>query len=66
MLSLSEILEVAIGLVFVWIVVSVAVMQTQEWIVGWLSIRADGLEEAIWGMLADPKEWLGPLGRTWE
>jgi hypothetical protein len=41
-------------------------MQTQEWIVGWLSIRADGLEETIWGMLADPKERLGPLGRTWE
>jgi hypothetical protein len=70
MLSLSEILEVAIGLVFVWIVVSVAVMQTQEWIVGWLSIRADGLEEAIWGMLADEenhkKRRRSPLGRTWE
>jgi hypothetical protein len=66
MLSLSEILEVAIGLIFVWIVVSVAVMQTQEWIVGWLSIRADGLEESIWGMLADPKRRRGPIGRAFE
>jgi hypothetical protein len=64
--SFLEVLEVAIGLVFVWIAMSIAVMQTQEWIVGWLAIRADGLEEAIWGLLADPKPALGPFQRAWE
>ena len=65
-MSFLQVLEVAIGLVFVWILMSLAVMQTQEWIVGWLAIRADGLEEAIWGLLADPKPALGPFRRAWE
>ncbi len=65
-MSFLEVLEVAIGLVFVWLVMSIAVMQTQEWIVGWLAIRADGLEEAIWGLLADPKPALNAFRRAGE
>jgi len=65
-MSFLDILEVAIGLVFAWLLVSLAVMQTQEWIAGWLAIRADGLEEAIQGMLADPKRRRNFLGRTQE
>jgi hypothetical protein len=65
-MSFLEVLEVAIGLVFVWLLMSVAVMQTQEWIVGWLALRADGLEEAIWGLLANPKPALNIYRRTEE
>jgi len=36
-----EVLEAAIALVFVSILVRIAVVQTQEWIVGWLAIWAD-------------------------
>jgi hypothetical protein len=52
---LQEILEVVIGLVFMWLVLSIAVMQIQEWIKTALDKRAKDLEEAIGRMLADPK-----------
>ena len=48
---LQEILEVAIGLVFMWLVLSIAAMTTQEWIENILNGRAKDLENAIRGML---------------
>ncbi len=51
---LQEILEVAIGLVFMWLVISIATMQVQEWLASYMGWRAKELERAIRGMLVDP------------
>ncbi len=51
---LQEILEVAIGLVFMWLVLSIAAMSLQEWISNMLQWRAKGLESAIRQMLTSP------------
>jgi hypothetical protein len=51
---LQEILEVAIGLVFMWMVMSIAAMQLQEWIATWLRWRSRDLEANVRNMLADP------------
>ena len=48
---LQEILEVAIGLVFMWLVISVAAMTLQEWVGNALKWRANALEENIREML---------------
>jgi len=53
---LQEILEVAIGLVFMWLIISLAAMQLQEWIANWLKWRAKGLEDAIRSMLGGGQE----------
>ena len=50
---LQEILEVAIGLVFVYLLLSLACMQVQEWLAGWFRWRADNLEDGLREMLAD-------------
>lgn len=49
---LQEILEVAIGLVFVWLVISVATMSLQEWLSNLLNTRAKELEKTITQMLS--------------
>ena len=49
--NLDAILEVAIGMVFVWLVLSVAAMQIQEWIGSAFAWRAQFLEKAIRNML---------------
>jgi hypothetical protein len=49
---LQEILEVAIGLVLVWLIMSVATMSLQEWIANILNSRARELERAITQMLS--------------
>jgi len=48
---LEEVLEVAVGLIFMWLVLSISTMQVQEWIVTRLTWRADDLEKAIRQML---------------
>jgi len=48
---LQEILEVAIGLVFVWLVLSVATMSLQEWLGNALNLRAKEMEKVIAQML---------------
>lgn len=53
---LQEILEVAVGLVFVWLVVSLTAMQFQEWIANLFKWRAKGLEGAIRSMLGGEQE----------
>src|SRR5574341_246303 len=50
---LQEILEVAIGLVLTWLVLSTATMQIQEWIAGVLRWRAKDLERTILRMFGD-------------
>jgi hypothetical protein len=53
---LQEILEVSVGLVFVWLVISIAAMQTQEWIANLLKWRSKDLEKAIRKLLANGPE----------
>lgn len=53
-MDLSAILEVAIGIIFVWIVLSLATIQIQEWITTQLNKRARDMEDAIHEMLANP------------
>ena len=53
-MSIVAILEVAIGMVFVWLVMSMASMYIQEWIVSKLSWRSGMLETYIGNLLADP------------
>jgi hypothetical protein len=48
---LQEILEVAIGLIFVWLALSFTTMSFQEWISNILNLRAKDLEKAISQML---------------
>jgi hypothetical protein len=51
---LQEILEVAIGLVFVWFVISMFAMTIQEWIASVFNLRANYLELTLLRMLDDP------------
>ena len=53
-MNLGAIIEVAIGLIFVWIVLSLTTIQIQEWITTRLDKRARDLEDAIHEMLANP------------
>lgn len=52
--ALEAIFEVAIGLIFMWLVLSIATMSIQEWIATYLRWRANDLEKAIREMLGDP------------
>ncbi len=52
---LQEILEVAIGLILMWLILSVAVMQLMEWIAAALQWRANTLRDAIRQMLQDER-----------
>lgn len=53
-MNLGAIVEVAIGIIFVWITLSLAVIQIQEWITTSLDKRAKDMEAAIHEMLANP------------
>ena len=53
-MNLGAIVEVAIGLIFVWIVLSLTIIQIQEWINVRLDKRARDMEDAIHEMLANP------------
>ncbi len=48
---LEEVLEVGLGLIMLWLFVSIAVMQLQEWTASILGMRAKDLELAITQML---------------
>ena len=50
---LQEVLEVTIGLIFVWLVLAIASMGIQEWIVGILKTRAKDLEKSIKNLLGN-------------
>jgi hypothetical protein len=53
-MNLGAIVEVAIGLIFVWIVLSLATIQIQEWINVSLDKRARDMEDSIHELLANP------------
>ena len=48
---LDAMIEVAIGLIFSWLVLSIATMQLQEWISSLLGWRAQILEDSLKRML---------------
>jgi hypothetical protein len=50
---LQEIVEVILGLVFAWFVLSLATMNVQEWLAGRLGWRSGDLRKAIQRMLGD-------------
>jgi hypothetical protein len=53
-MNLGAIVEVALGIIFVWITLSLATIQIQEWITTMLDKRARDMEAAIREMLANP------------
>jgi cell division septation protein DedD len=53
-MQLTSMLEVGIGLVFVWLVISIATMQIVEWIGTALKWRSKYLESTVRQMLSDP------------
>jgi hypothetical protein len=53
---LQEILEVVIGVIFAWMLLSIAVMQIQEIISSFFAKRSSDLELAIRDMLNDPEK----------
>ena len=53
-MDLGAIVEVAIGIIFVWITLSLGTIQVQEWITTMLDKRARDLEDSIHEMLANP------------
>jgi hypothetical protein len=53
---IQELLEVAIGLIFAWLLLSIATLQVQELISSLLAKRATDLEIVIGEMLGDPQK----------
>jgi hypothetical protein len=53
-MQLDALLEVAIGLVFTWLILSIATMHVQDFIGNVLQWRANFLQQAILNMLKDP------------
>ena len=53
-MDLTVILQVAIGIMFVWIMLAVITSQIQEWVSSILAWRASMLEDTIAQMLGDP------------
>jgi hypothetical protein len=51
---LQELLEVGVGLVFVWIGLALVIMGVQEWIASALKLRARDMEKTIRRMLEEP------------
>ncbi len=53
-MDLNAVIEVAIGLIFMWITLSLATIQIQEWITTMLDKRAKDMEASLHEMLANP------------
>src|SRR5687768_3591774 len=53
-MNIGPVIDVAIGLIFVWITLSLATIQVQEWISTGLDKRARDMEDAVHEMLANP------------
>ena len=58
--ALEAILDVAIGMIFMWLILSIATMSIQEWIASYLKWRAKDLETAVQRLLGD-KVWAEQL-----
>ncbi len=53
-MNISAMIEVAVGIVFIWIVLSLSTIQIQEYFNTWVQRRANDLEKSIRAMLTDP------------
>ncbi len=53
-MSLTTIIQVGLGLILAWLLLSMIVMYVQEWIVSRLGWRSKMLESTIYNMLTDP------------
>ena len=53
-MDLTTIIQVAIGIIFVWIILAVITSQIQDWIASGLAWRASMLESTIAQLLGDP------------
>lgn len=53
-MNLGAVLEVVVGLIFMWITLSLATIQIQEWITTLLDKRARDMEASLHEMLANP------------
>jgi hypothetical protein len=53
-MSLETIIQVGVGLILAWLLLSMIVMYVQEWIVGRMGLRSKMLESTIYNMLTDP------------
>ena len=59
--ALEAILDVAIGMIFLWLILSVATMSIQEWIASYLKWRSQDLETAIRRLLGNNQLWAEQL-----
>ena len=59
--ALEAILDVLIGMVFMWLILSVATMSIQEWIASYLKWRSTNLESAIRRLLGNNQLWAEQL-----
>ncbi len=59
--ALEAILDVAIGMIFMWLILSIATMSIQEWIASYLQWRAKDLETAIRRLLGNSQVWADQL-----
>jgi hypothetical protein len=53
-MNFGAMIDVAVGIIFVWIVISLTTIQIQEWVNTRFDKRAKDLEKAIFEMLANP------------
>jgi len=54
-MDLTTIIQVAVGMIFVWVILAVITSQIQEWVASILAWRASMLEDTIAQMLGDPQ-----------
>jgi hypothetical protein len=54
-MDLTTIIQVAIGIIFVWVILAVITSQVQEWVASILAWRASFLEDAVEQMLGNPE-----------
>lgn len=54
-------IEIAIGIVFVWLFLALAVMAIQEWVAAISRKRAKDMQDILRGMLEDPSALLGTI-----
>jgi len=59
--AFEAIIDVAIGMIFMWLIISVATMAVQEWIASYLKWRANDLETAIRRLLGNNQLWVEQL-----
>jgi hypothetical protein len=59
--ALEAILDVFIGMVFMWLILSIATMSIQEWIASYLRWRAKDMETAIRRLLGNDQLWAEQL-----